>query len=223
MTDQPLANVPLLCSWSGGKDSCLALYHAIQAGARPLALLNMLQEDGRHSRSHGLHVEILQAQARSLNLPLTTRATSWDNYEETFIAALRDLAAGGIQAAVFGDIDIDHHREWEEKVCAAAELTPHLPLWQRDRRELLEEFLGLGFRATIVACNDEQMGNRYLGRTLDASLIDEFERIGIDPCGEKGEYHTVVTDGPLFDHPIQFQPGEFSQHSGYWFAGLMPG
>lgn len=216
-SNPPAQGTSFVCSWSGGKDSCLALYQAIQAGARPSALLTMLQDDGRRSRSHGLALDVLQAQASALGIPLVTRATSWDDYERTFIDALRELQAAGVQAAVFGDIDLQDHLEWERMVCREAELAPHLPLWQTSRAAVLSAFWDAGFQATVIATNDEKLGRGYLGRLLDPALTNEFERRGIDLCGEEGEYHTVVTDGPIFSRPLSLHLNEVSLRSGYWF------
>ncbi|MGD9100603.1 MAG: diphthine--ammonia ligase, partial [Anaerolineae bacterium] len=207
-------------SWSGGKDSCLALYRAISAGARPAALLTILDQSGVRSRSHGLTVDVLRAQAAALGIPLVTRAASWGEYEPTFIAALRELRETGIKAGVFGDIDLEAHREWEQKVCAAAGITAHLPLWQTPRQALLDEFLALGFEAMVIVTKDDPLGDRYLGRALDAALIREFERVGIDLSGEAGEYHTVVTGGPTFAHALQFRAGERISRSGYWLLDV---
>ncbi len=212
--------MPFVCSWSGGKDSCMALYRATRLGARPACLLTILQEDGKRSRSHGLAKEVLQAQAQSVGIPLVTRAASWDEYESTFIAALKALKAQGVQAGVFGDIDLEDHLLWEETTCAAAGMEAHLPLWKAPRLELLDEFLALGFKATIIATLDDKMGRGYLGRTLDTELIQEFTRIGIDPCGEEGEYHTVATEGPIFAEPLRLTMGETALRSGYWFLDL---
>ena len=126
------------CSWSGGKDAYLALQRAVAAGGRPVALLCMLHEDGRVSRGHGLPLALLQRQAAALGLPLVARATTWDDYEATYVAALHELREGGVQAGVFGDIDLQPHRDWVEAVCAVAGLACHLPLWQEPRRRLLE-------------------------------------------------------------------------------------
>jgi uncharacterized protein (TIGR00290 family) len=218
--DTPTAGTPFVCSWSGGKDSCLALYRAISAGARPAALLTMLDQSGARSRSHGLTVDVLHAQAASLGIPLITRAASWDEYEPAFIAALRELRETGIKAGVFGDIDLQAHREWEQKVCAAAGITAHLPLWQTPRQELLDEFLALGFEALVIVTKDDPLGGRYLGRALDAALIREFEREGIDLSGEAGEYHTVVTGGPTFAQALQLRAGERVSRSGYWLLDV---
>jgi len=198
---------PFVCSWSGGKDSCLALYRALKAGARPAFLLTILQEDGTRSRSHGLEPGVLQAQALSLEIPLVTRNASWSDYEAVFSATLQELKAAGVKAGVFGDIDLEDHRLWEEKVCGAAGIEACLPLWKTPRQALLDEFLTCGFEALIVVVNGEKLAGAYLGRTLNRELLREFERLGIDPSGEEGEYHTVVTSGPIFSAPLRLEIG----------------
>lgn len=217
----PGSNISFVCSWSGGKDSCLALYRAVTAGAEPKSLLSMLREDGARSRSHGLPREVLQAQAASLGIPLMTKTASWSDYESVFIATLQELRAAGVEAGVFGDIDIDEHRLWEEKVCAAAGIGAYLPLWKASRLALLDEFLMLGFEATIVAVNGEKLDKAYLGRVVDIELVQEFVNLGIDPSGEEGEYHTVVTDGPIFSEPVRLETGEQVLYDGYWFLDVI--
>jgi uncharacterized protein (TIGR00290 family) len=216
----PGSGVSFVCSWSGGKDSCLAFYRAVTAGAEPGSLLSMLREDGVRSRSHGLPYQVLQAQADSLGVPLVTKTASWSDYESTFIAALRELRTAGVEAGVFGDIDIDEHRLWEEKVCTAAGIEAYLPLWKASRLALLGEFLMLGFEATIVAVNGEKLDQTYLGRIVDPDLVHEFAGLGIDPSGEEGEYHTVVTNGPVFSESVRLETGEQVLYDGYWFLDV---
>ena len=217
----PQKGTPVFCSWSGGKDCCLALYRAIQAGAQPRCLVSMLTEEGQRSRSHGLSNDVLNAQSASLGIPLVTRKTSWEDYESTFISVLKEVRQSGIAAGVFGDIDTEAHREWECRVSAEASMTAFLPLWQADRHALLEEFISSGFRAVVVAAKDPVPGEALLGRTVDAALVDELTRLGIDPCGEYGEYHTVVVNGPIFRKPIEVTPGRRLLRSGYWFLDLL--
>ncbi|MCF8000533.1 MAG: diphthine--ammonia ligase [Halanaerobiales bacterium] len=205
------------CSWSGGKDSALALYKAIQAEYKPKKLLNMLSEEGKKSRSHNLSLPVLEAQAEALNISLETRRTSWDNYEETFIGALKDLHKEGIGTGVFGDIDLEGHREWEEKVCKAANMEAYLPLWQIKREELLNEFIEEGFKTMIIVVNEEYLDEKYLGKIIDKELIKEFNEIGIDPSGENGEYHTVVLDGPIFNKKLEVNKLDHLYNDGYWF------
>jgi diphthine-ammonia ligase len=194
-----------ICSWSGGKDSALALQLASDVGSRPGALLTMLDESGSRSRSHGLPPSVLEAQAAALGLPLVTCNTSWDDYTSVFVAELGRLAEQGFDECVFGDIDIDDHRLWCERACTRVGLAPRHPLWQRPRRELLDEFLDRGYRATIVVVRDGVLARSFLGRQLDSQLVEELEAAGIDACGENGEYHTVVTDGPNFSQPIELR------------------
>lgn len=216
----PGAGQKFFCSWSGGKDSCLALYRAKANGAIPSYLVTMLVEDGTRTRSHGLPTAVVQQQALSLGVPIATAATSWPEYESSFINVLHRLRMEHVSAGVFGDIDIDRHRAWEQKVCEAAQLQAHLPLWKSKRHMLLEEFLELGFSAMIVATNAEALGREFLGRTLDRKLIARFAELGIDPSGENGEYHTVVTDGPLFSRRLALVPGATVRRDGYWFLDL---
>ncbi|MGD8456449.1 MAG: diphthine--ammonia ligase [Anaerolineales bacterium] len=213
-------NIPFVCSWSGGKDSCMALYRAIQAGAKPSYLFTMLREDEKLSRSHGIPPAILGQQAASLGIPLITRGAAWEDYESVFIATLKELNGEGVKVGVFGDIDFDENRKWEEKVCEEAGLEAYLPIWQSPRRELMEAFLEAGFEAVIVVCNDEKMGNQYIGRSITQDLIGEFEEMGIDPAGEEGEYHTVVINGPIFKSPVQVDFGDSERHGGYWFLEM---
>lgn len=211
------------CSWSGGKDSCLALHQAIQNGGRPQYLLTMLTESGERSRSHGLPLALLQRQAQALRIPLVMRSASWAEYEAVFISALSEMETQGIRAGVFGDIDIEAHRQWCEGVCATARITAYHPLWQRKRRDLLEEFIRLGFKAMIVTVKQSVMDRRFLGRMLDPALIREIEDTGIDASGERGEYHTVVIDGPRFSAPVPLVIQEQVFHDGYWFLDVAPG
>ena len=211
---------PCFCSWSGGKDSCLALHRAISSGMRPKVLLTMLMEDGGRSRSHGLPVDLLERQAASLGLRLMTRSTSWDDYEANFIDALDELADDSIRTGIFGDIDLEPHRHWVERVCMSVDARAVLPLWETDRRVLLDEFLSSGFRAVIVSIKDGVLDPDVLGRKLDRGMIGEFEKKGIDASGEEGEYHSFVCDGPIFTAPVEPSMSGTHLRDGYWFLDL---
>ncbi len=216
----PPKNLPIVSSWSGGKDSCLALHHDIQSGAEPKALLSMLDETGKRSRSHGLPVGLLQQQAAALGIPLEMRSSSWSTYENAFIEALSALKADGICGGVFGDIDIEEHRKWEEMVCGEAGIEAYLPLWHKSRFELLDELFNLDYHAIIVVIRNDKIGKEFIGKKLSPDLVAEFGRIGIDPCGENGEYHTVVVDGPLFNHKVDLSAKGSIQHDGYCFLDI---
>jgi diphthine-ammonia ligase len=212
--------LPALVSWSGGKDSCYAAYQAIQQGIQPHVLLNVLNEEGQISRSHGIPSAILQAQAAAMGLPIHLIASSWQDYEKQFTNALSELKQQyTLTHAIFGDIDLEAHREWEEKVCNNAGLTAVLPIWQRERKALVLDMLDWGLETIIVSCN-EVMGPSFLGKTLTLDLITELEALGVDACGENGEFHTLVLNCPLFHHPIKVTTASPVQHSNYWFTTL---
>lgn len=208
----------VLSSWSGGKDSCYALLLAMRLGHTPVALLNVMNESGARSRSHGLPHQLLTEQAMAMNIPLVTLASSWADYEQNFIQAISEIKQTyGAEGAVFGDIDLQAHREWEEKVCAAAGLTPLLPLWKQPRKTLVLEMLAKDIECIIVSCN-ATMGEQFLGRLLTTVLIEELEALGIDPCGENGEFHTLVTHCSAFNKRITIPAYTTAVHNNYWFA-----
>ena len=209
-----------VCSWSGGKDSCFALMQAIMLGYTPGVLLNVLNEEGQISRSHGIPYSILQAQADAASLPLHCISSSWNEYEMHFTNALSHLREKfHLTHAVFGDIDLQQHREWEEKVCANSGLTAVLPLWKQNRKTLVLKMLETGIEAIIVSCN-ELMGETFIGRPITSDLITELELLGVDPCGENGEYHTLVLDCPPFSSALNVAVNEKMLHNNYWFGKL---
>ncbi len=212
-----------LCSWSGGKDSALALHRARQQLGDEASLLTMFTEDGERSRSHGLAQVMLRAQAATLDLPLLTAAASWNDYTAVFLAMLRRFREQGGQAVVFGDIDLQDHRDWCLRVCAEAGLACEHPLWGEPREKLVHEVIGLGLDARIVAVRDGVLPPEMLGRRLDGSLLIELSAAGVDLAGEQGEYHTVVVDGPGFRRPLEFASGEVSLRDGYWFLDILAG
>jgi len=216
-----MEKIPAFCSWSGGKDSCLALYHALKRGYDVRLLFSMLAEDGKRSRSHGLSRSLLEKQAQALGIPIEFGAAIWAQYEEVFIARLEQLADQGIETGVFGDIDIKEHRDWVEGVCAKAGMRAILPLWNRNRGDLLAEFISLGFYAVIVAIKDDALDESWLGRTLTLEMIKDFQRAGIDASGERGEYHTFVCHGPIFKHRVEFETGNVTNRDGYSFLELV--
>ena len=209
-----------LVSWSGGKDSCYAAVQARALGIVPQVLLNVLNEQGQISRSHGIPASILQAQATAMGLPVKMIASSWKDYEGNFTDALTSLKnEHQLTHAIFGDIDLDEHKHWEEKVCAGAGLIAVLPLWKMDRKNLVLHMLEEGIETIIVSCN-AAMGEAYLGKLLTVDLIEVLEKAGIDPCGEGGEFHTLVLNCPLFVEPLQVAVLNKIQHDNYWFCEL---
>jgi uncharacterized protein (TIGR00290 family) len=196
--------MPALCSFSGGKDSCLALWVAQQRGIDVRTLLVMCDEKNDRSRSHALPRALLKRQASAMGLELVTRDASWSTYETTFIDALKSFKAQGYSDVVFGDIDLQAHRDWEEKVCAAADMAPVLPLWHRNRLELAREVIDQGFRAVVVCVDSRYLPDEFCGRRYDDSFLADLPP-NVDACGENGEFHTFVYDGPNFQAAVDFE------------------
>jgi len=210
-----------LCSWSGGKDSCFALMQAIEHGYTPKVLLNVLNEEGKISRSHGIPAAILKAQAAAAGLPIHLISSSWQDYENKFVEALTQLNEQyNLSHAVFGDIDLQAHRDWEEKVCATAGLQAYLPLWQQNRKDLVIQMINSGIETIIVSCNT-LMGERFLGKKISLQLVEELEALGVDACGENGEFHTLVINCPLFAKRVSVTILHTVQHENYWFSELI--
>jgi len=205
-------------SWSGGKDSCFALMQMVQQGYSPKVLINMMNENGKISRSHALPHALLQQQASAMNLPLLTKASSWEEYEMHFVNTLLEAKEKyQINGMVFGDIDLQPHRDWEEKVCAKAGLNAFLPLWQKDRKKLVLQMLQQGIETMIVSCNNT-LGETFLGKIITPQLVTELEAKGVDVCGENGEFHTLVINCPLYNKPLELPAFSTVQHGDYWFV-----
>ena len=209
-----------IVSYSGGKDSTLALYHAMQVG-KAIGLIVMLEEQGLRSRSHAMSMEIIQAQANALGLPIITASSSWNDYETEFLKLLAHAKQQGAEVLVTGDLDMPEHGCWHDRITQQAGLKLCMPLWQRPHREVIEEFIQLGFKTMIVTVNlDLGMKVNDLGKILTLDYIQELENRGIDPCGEGGEFHSTVIDGPLFTAPIAVRKGDILYHENYAFLAL---
>ena len=212
-------------SWSGGKDCCLACHEAITDGLKIQYLANMLTEDGTHSRTHGMSAEILQLQSQAVGIPLLQRKATWGTYEDEFKKLLHSFKQQGISEGVFGDIDLDEHREWIERVCRMADINPHLPLWGKRQDEILRYFISLGFEAVVVATKADMLGEEWLGKKIDLDFIKQLTELrktsSITPCGEAGEYHTLVVDGPIFQKRLEIQETAKTLRDGHWFLEIV--
>jgi uncharacterized protein (TIGR00290 family) len=206
--------VKVFSSWSGGKECALATYKAISQGHEVLYLLNFISEDGERSRSHGTKASVLALQAEAIGIPLIQVQTSWEDYEENFKKAVRELQDKGIEGGVFGDMDLEEHREWVERVCSEMGIKAILPLWGIKAEDLIEEFLKLKFKAIVIATRLEE---NFLGKLLDKALVKQISKLGSHPCGENGEYHTFVTDGPIFRKALKVTRGERKRRDNVWF------
>ncbi|MBN1410891.1 MAG: diphthine--ammonia ligase [Spirochaetales bacterium] len=216
-------NMPVksFCSWSGGKDSCLALYKAMKQGYEAVCLLCMMIETGDRSRSHGISGRLLDAQSEALGIPMVRKSATWADYEKTFLSALAEFKNKGIECGIFGDMDVQAHLDWVANTCRTVGLQYFEPLWQCDRAKAVAEFIDTGFKAIIVSCNTGKMGEKYLGREISTALTNELVSTGVDAAGENGEYHTFVYDGPLFNNRIKFTPKEVKMKDGYAFLELV--
>ncbi|RSK23919.1 adenine nucleotide alpha hydrolase [Hymenobacter metallilatus] len=199
-------------NWSGGKDSALALYHALRNPTLHVTeLLTSVNAHYGRVSMHGVRVALLQEQARRIGLPLTRlelpEMPDMAEYEARMRATLAPLLAKGIRRAVFGDIYLEDLRRYREQQLAGIGLTAEFPLWQRPNAELLHEYLELGFRAVVVCVNEKYLDRSFCGRELDADFLRDLPP-GVDSCGENGEYHSFVFDAPYFSSPIPFERGD---------------
>lgn len=203
-------------SWSGGKDAALSCFRAMK-DYRITHLLNMAAEDGTVSRSHGIRADILELQAEAMGLPLVQQNCSWESYEGQFKRVVSDLKKEGIRAGIFGDIDLETHREWVERVCGEVGVQAVLPLWGEEREAIIREFMAAGFEAVVVSTRVNMVGSEWLGRAIDGSFIRDISKIsGVDLAGEGGEYHTFVTSGPIMKKRIAIrrtEPNRVGEHS----------
>lgn len=205
---------PVIVAWSGGKDCTLALREIVLGGEyEPVALLTTVTSGYERISMHGVRRSLLEAQAAALGLPLhevaiSTRADN-EEYESRMDSALSTLrsATPGIGSVVFGDLFLQDIRAYRESMLARAALHGIFPLWRRDTRELAARFTGLGFRAVVVCVDSTALDRSFAGREYDSAFVADLPR-GVDPCGENGEFHTFVYDGPLFAHAVAHARGE---------------
>jgi len=195
-------------SYSGGKDSTLAIYRAIKMGMTPTALLTTYNTDKNRSWFHGIPESILDAVSKSWEIPINIIITSGDEYKENFEKALINEREAGAECCVFGDIDIEEHFTWCEERCKATGLNAIFPLRGSSREDIVREFIDSGFVANINVLNTTQMSEEYIGQKLTIDLIEKLKSEGVDPCGENGEFHTFVSDGPMFKTKIYFTFGD---------------
>lgn len=233
-------------NWSGGKDSALALYHTLQAGEnKPDLLLTSVNTSVDRISMHGVRSSLLDMQADSIGIPLRKlelpEGLNMTDYNNIMGTAVSDLKAQGYGHTVFGDIFLEDLRVYREQQLAPFGIKAYFPLWKRDTTELLHEFLDLGFKTILVCIKSELLDKSFAGRVIDRDFIKDLPK-NVDPCGENGEFHTFVFDGPIFQRPIDFTIGElvyreyakpkdekdncFSKDSdpqmGFWYSDLVP-
>ena len=205
-------------SWSGGKDSCLACYKTIKEGHPIRYLLNFISNQYKRCCFHGIEANLIHLQADLIGIPLIQKEVSPDmeKYEKEFKAAVSELKTKGIEGMVFGDIYLEEHRDWVERVCHDLEIVPIEPLWNNSSLRTAEEFIDVGFKAIVVSCKADLFGKDFVGRYVDKDFLEELNKRNICPCGENGEFHTFVIDGPLFKRSIQILESEPVLKEGFW-------
>jgi len=208
-------NMKFIASYSGGKESALSLYKAIREGHEPIALITTVNTDEGRSYSHGLSEDVLGAVSKSLGIPLWMVKTSGKEYADNFEEALLKGREQGAEACVFGDIDIEGHLEWCSQRCENVGIKPSFPLWGRPRKDVVFEMIDSGFVANISTINTKFLSKDFLGKRLTKEVAKQIADTGADICGENGEYHTFVSDGPIFKHPIAFSFGDVATNGDY--------
>ncbi|MGH6969309.1 MAG: hypothetical protein ACREEL_05140 [Stellaceae bacterium] len=203
---------PAILFWSGGKDSGLALDRLRRVGEfEVVALVTTVNSQYRRVSMHGVREELVAAQARAAGLPLDTMYVGPSSSNDAYVAALRRTLGAwrerGVAAVAFGDIFLADLRQWREGLLAELGLRGVFPLWQADTAQLAREFVARGFRAVLCCANDAMLGENDVGRDLSAEFFATLPA-GVDPCGENGEYHSFVWDGPVFRAPVGFALGE---------------
>jgi len=214
----------IVVSWAGGKDSSLAYYRAMLTGYEISYLLNFITQDAKTSMTHGLSSELLRSQAGAIGTPIIQRRTTWVSYEQELKNTINELKEEGIQDMVFGEIDLQEHKDWIERVCKEVNIKSMLPLWGDKPEKILNDLVKKGFKAIVVSVRDKIPGKEWLGRQINKEFIEKLyylkEKFGFHPCGENGEYHTFVVDGPIFRDAIDILSVDKLLQQGQWFLKI---
>jgi uncharacterized protein (TIGR00290 family) len=216
----------ILLSWSGGKDSAMCLYELKKRGDyEVMALLTTVTEGYDRISMHGVRRELLDRQAAALELPLEKiyipkNATNGD-YEARMRAVLEKYFRDGVESVAFGDIFLEDIKKYREKNLAQIGMRGLFPIWKRDSLELAQSFITSGFRAVIVCVNPQALDASFAGKVIDQEFLESLPA-GVDPCGENGEFHSYVFDGPTFKEKIGFRLGEVIERNSFWYCDLVP-
>jgi uncharacterized protein (TIGR00290 family) len=221
-----MKNNKVLMSWSGGKDSCLAL-HEIRSERKycVAALLTTVTLDYDRISMHGVRRVLLESQAASLGVPLhqifISKGASNEEYEAKMVKAFAAYRAKGIECLVFGDLFLEDIRAYREQFLARNNMRGLFPVWQRNTDAFIRTFLDLGFKAVVTCVDSKVLDESFAGRLIDESFLSSLPA-QVDPCGENGEFHSFVFDGPGFSAPVKFSLGETVLRDSFWFRDLLP-
>ena len=207
MIEEHLKGKKFVASYSGGKDSMLAIYRAIKAGLEPLCFIITYNKDRNLSWFHGVPKGLLENVSKSLNIPIWLIETNGEEYTKNFEKGLTKAKELGAEVCIFGDIDLER--------CENVGLKPCFPLWKENRKKLVYEFLENGFSSTFTVINTKMLNDKFLGMTMTKEICEQIEKEGADICGENGEYHTFVYNGPIFKEEIKFKFGDKIENNGY--------
>ena len=215
---------PVVISWSGGKDSAMALYEVQRSGAYDvLALLTTVTADYDRVSMHGVRRELVQRQAQSLGVSLEpiwiSKNASNEEYESKLLQALRRYQDRGVRRAVFGDLFLEDIRAYRENVLGRIGMSGIYPIWQRDTTQMAQDFIALGFRAIVICVDSRVLPASFAGKVVDQELLRSLPP-GVDPCGENGEFHTFVYAGPILSEEVRFTAGEVVLRDSFYFCEL---
>jgi uncharacterized protein (TIGR00290 family) len=225
-------------NWSGGKDSSLSLYHLLQSQEYDIRyLITSVNSKFKRISMHGVRQELLRRQAESIGIPLhmvmVPEMPTMEIYNDLMEQTLKEFKQEGIDHSVFGDIFLEDLKKYREERLARVGMKGVFPIWKIPSQQLVREFIDLGFKAVLVCVDEKVLDRSFAGRPLDDALLKDLPS-NVDPCGENGEYHSFVYDGPIFHHPIAFDLGEVvhrdyaapsapGTQTGFWYCDLIPG
>ncbi len=213
-----------LLSWSSGKDSAWALLALRRVDVEVAGLLTTINQAFERVAMHAVRRDLLDAQARSIGIPLRSVPLPWpcsnEDYERIMAEVCRQAKAEGIECMAFGDLFLSEVRAYRERQLAGTGLTPLFPLWGLPTGALAREMLAGGLKARITCVDPTVLSPTFAGREFDRALLADLP-VGVDPCGEKGEFHTFAYDGPMFREPIPISNGEVVERDGFIFADLL--
>jgi uncharacterized protein (TIGR00290 family) len=221
-----ITKTPVLMSWSGGKDSCIALYEIQREQKYSVAeLLTTITRDYDRISMHGVRRMLLERQAASLGLPLhevfISKGATNEEYEMKIGEAFSLYRERGIDSIVFGDLFLEDIRAYREQFLARNKMRGLFPVWKRDTAAFIREFFALGFKAVVTCVDSKVLDKSFAGRLIDESFLASLPA-QVDPCGENGEFHSFVFDGPIFTSPVKFLLGETVLRESFWFRDLLP-
>ena len=216
----------VIVSWSGGKDSCMALHEIQKSNTYEVAaLLTTITRDYDRISIHGVRRTLLERQAESLGIPLRkvyiSKAASNHEYESRIEEALLDYRGQGIDTVVFGDLFLEDIKEYRDRFLAGLSMQAIYPIWNKDTSLLIREFIESGFKAVVTCVDPKALDGSFAGRTIDEQFLNDLPA-SVDPCGENGEFHSFVFDGPIFREPVNLIAGETIERDGFCFCDFSP-